>query len=151
MCALLDEARDTTFIKLKTLRDFGLTGTKVKLNLFTTLREEEITVEKTTGLVVKQIDKRVEMELPKTYSRAKIPFRRNQIPRSEVANDWPHLLKIADKIHPYQNDVGVIGCNCLRAIKPTEIILGKGDDLYASRTLLGWCVIRPITPHKNAQ
>ncbi|XP_015776464.1 PREDICTED: uncharacterized protein LOC107354491 [Acropora digitifera] len=152
--ALLDEASDTTFIKLKTLRDLGLTGTEVKLNLFTMLGKEEITVEKTSGLVVKRIDKRVKIELPKTYSRARIPFRRNQVPRPEVANEWPHLRKIADKIHPYQNgvDVGIlIGCNCPRAIKPREVILGKGDDPYAVRTLLGWCIIGPVTPHQNVQ
>ena len=140
--ALLDEASDTTFIKLKTLRDLGLTGTEVKLNLFTMLGKEEITVEKTTGLVVKRIDKRVEVELPKTYSRARIPFKRNQVPRPEVANEWPHLRKIADKIHPYQNgvDVGIlIGCNCPRAIKPREVILGKGDDSYAVKNLT-WLV-----------
>lgn len=131
-----------------------LTGTEVKLNLFTMLGKEEITVEKTTGLVIKRIDKRVEIELPKTYSRARIPFRRNQIPRPEVANEWPHLTKIADKIHPYQDDVDVgilIGCNCPRAIKPREVILGKGDDPYAVRTLLGWCIIGPVIPHQNAQ
>ena len=152
--ALLDEASDTTFIKLKTLPDLGLTGAEVKLNLFTMLGKEEITVEKTTGLVVKRIDKRVEIELPKTYSRARIPFRRNQIPRPEVANEWPHLSKIADKIHPHQDDVDVgilIGCNCPRAIKPREVVLGKGDDPYAVRTLLGWCIIGPVVPRQNAQ
>ena len=152
--ALLDEASDTTFIKLKTLHDLGLTGTEVKLNLFIMLGKEEITVEKTTGLVVKRIDKRVEIELPKTYSRARIPFRRNQVPRPEVASEWPHLMKIADKIHPFQSDMDVgilIGCNCPRAIKPREVILGKGDDPYAVRTLLGWCIVGPVTPHQNAE
>ena len=37
-------------------------------------------------------------------------------------------MKIADKIQLYQNDVDMgilIGCNCLRAIIPREVILGK--------------------------
>lgn len=37
---LLDEAGDTTFIKLKTHCDLGLTGTEVKLNVFTMLGKE---------------------------------------------------------------------------------------------------------------
>ena len=113
--ALLDDASDTTFIKSETLRDLGLKGPEIKLNLFTVLGKEEISVEKISGLVVKRIDKRVEIELPKAYSRSRIPFRRNQIPRPEIANEWPHLKKIADKMHPYQSgvDVGLlIGCNC---------------------------------------
>ena len=150
--ALVDDASDTTFIKAKTLCDLGLKGTEVKLNLFTMLGKEEISVEKLTGLVVKRVDKRVEIELPKTYSRARIPFRRNQIPRPEVASEWPHLVKIADKIHPYQTDIDVgilIGCNCPRAIKPREVILGKGDDPYAVRTLLGWGIIGPVVPQED--
>ena len=43
--------------------------------------------------------------------------------------------------------VGVlIGCNCPKAIKPREVITGKGDEPYAVRSLLGWAVIGPVTP-----
>ena len=64
--ALLDEATDTTFIRFKTPHDPGLTGNEVKLHLFIMLGKTEITVEKTTGLVVKRIGKRVEIALTKT-------------------------------------------------------------------------------------
>jgi len=104
------------------------------------LGRQEIAVEKIRGLVVERIDKRVEIELPKTYSRSNIPFRRDQIPRKETANEWQHLQKIADKLFPYQSsmDVGLLlGGNCPRGIKPREVILGKGEGPYAVRTLLG--------------
>ena len=152
--ALLDDASDSTFIKSETLRDLGLKGPEVKLNLYTMLGKEEIRVEKISGLIVKRLDKRVEIELPKLYSRESIPFRRNQIPIPEVAEKWPHLMNVANKLHPYQSgtDVGIlIGCNCPRAIKPREVVLGKGDDLYAVKTLLGWGIIGPITPHQERQ
>ena len=113
------------------------------------LGREEICVQKISGLVAKRMDKRVEIELPKLYSRASIPFRRNQIPTPEVAKKWPHLMNVANKLHPYQSgiDVGIlIGCNCPRAIKPREVVLGKGDDPYAVKTLLGWGIIGQITP-----
>ena len=64
--ALLDEATDTTFIRFKTPHDPGLTGNEVKLNLFIMLGKAETTVEKTTGLVVKRVGKRVEIEVTKT-------------------------------------------------------------------------------------
>ena len=59
------------------------------------------------------------------------------------------MKKIQDKLHPYQSDTDVdllIGWNCPRAIKAREVILGKGNDPYAARTLLGWGIIGPVVP-----
>ena len=117
------------------------------------LGKEEITVEKTNDLVVKRMA-RVEVELPKVYLRKRIPHRKNQIPTPEVASKWPHLNKIVEKLHPYQSNTDMallIGCNCPHAIKPREVILGKGDDPYAVRTLLGWGIVGPVTPHQESQ
>ena len=77
-----------------------------------------------------------------------MPSRRDQIPSPKVAPVWPHLQKIKDKIMPYQESLEIgllIGCNCLKAIKPKEVILGKGEDPYAVRTLLGWRIIGPVS------
>ena len=67
--ALLDEASDTTFIKSEVLKNLGLKGPEVKLNLSTMLGRQEIPVEKISGLAVETIDERVEIELPKTYDQ----------------------------------------------------------------------------------
>ena len=145
--ALLDDASDTTFIKSSVKEKLGVQGIETTLNLSTMLGREEIPVYKVNGLIVERIDKRVEVELPKTYSRDQIPSRRDQIPRPEIADRWPHLRKIKDKIMPYQEDLEIgllIGCNCPKAIKPKEVILGKGEDPYALRTLLGWGIVGPV-------
>ena len=50
---------------------------------------------------------------------------------------------------PYEEsfEIGLLsGCNCPKAIKPKEVILGKGEDAYAVRTLLGWGIIGPVNP-----
>ena len=55
---------------------------------------------------------------------------------------------------PYQESLEIgllIGCNCPKAIKPKEVILGKGEDPYAVRTLLGWGIIGPISPLEGIQ
>ena len=67
--ALLDEARDTTFIKSEVLKNLGTKGPEVKLNLSTMLGRQQIPVEKISGLAVETIDERVEIELPKTYDQ----------------------------------------------------------------------------------
>jgi len=112
---LLDNASDTTFIKTSTLKDLGVEGLELRLKLYTMHGNAEIPVQKVDGLVVERFDKKVQIELPKSYSRDSIPSRRNQIPRSQTASMWPHLQRIENKIPPYQEqlEVGIlIGCNC---------------------------------------
>jgi len=152
--ALLDNASDTTFVKSSVLKKLGVEGPEINLKLYTMHGKAEIPVQKVNGLLVERYDKRVQVELPKVYSRDAIPSRRNQIPRPGTANKWPHLQRIQDKIPPYQERVEVgllIGCNCPRALKPREVITGKADDPYAIRTLLGWGIIGPVTPVKDTK
>ncbi|KAL9954295.1 hypothetical protein ACROYT_G041814, partial [Oculina patagonica] len=145
--ALLDDASDTTFVTTQVQRKLGIEGVETSLDLSTMLGRERITVKRIDGLVVQRLDKRTEVELPKAYARQSIPSRRDQIPRPETVNSWPHLKKIQDKIPPYDENVEIgllIGCNCPKAIKPTEVIRGKSEEPYAVRTLLGWSIVGPV-------
>ena len=145
--ASLDEASDTTFVKTTITEKLGVCGIDTQLILSTMLGREEIPVSKEEGLIVQRIDRRVQVELPRTFTRDQIPSRRDQIPRPEIADKWPHLRRIRDSILPYQEDLEIdllIGCNCFKAIKPKEVILGKGDDPYALRSILGWGIIGPV-------
>ena len=146
--AVLDDASDTTFITTNVKEKLGIPGMNSKLILSTMLGKEEIPVSRVDGLVVERIDQHVQVELPKSYTREQIPSRRDQIPKPEDAAAWPHLKRIKDKIMPYQEEVEVgllIGCNCPKAIKPKEVIVGRGEDPYAVRTLLGWGIIGPVS------
>ena len=138
--ALLDDGSDSTFVTNSTLRDLGLEGTEVSLKLNTMHGKNSIPAQKVEGLVVQKLDKEAVIELPKAYSREAIPARRNQIPTPEIASKWSHLEKIKNQIPPIQDKVEVgllIGCNCLKALKPQEVILGNDDDPYAVKTILG--------------
>ena len=127
----------------------GVEGPELKLKLYITNGNTKIPVQKVDGLMVERFDEKVKIELSKAYSRNSIPSRRNQIPRSETASLWPHLQQIENKIPPYQGhlEVGIlIGCNCPQAIKPREVITGKGDEQYTFTTILRWGIIGPVTP-----
>ena len=145
--AILDEASDTTFVKTSVMHGLGIEGTKTSLQLNTMLGRQQIYVNRIEGLIVRRLDEQVEIELSKTYSRDNIPSRRDQIPTPDIAGKWKHLKKIKDKLLPYQKDTEVgllIGCNCPRALKRKEVILGKGDEPYAVRSILGWGIIGPV-------
>ena len=145
--ALLDDASDTTFVTNQVQRELGIEGVETSLDLSTMLGRERLTVQRVDGLVVQNLDKRIQIDLPKAYARQSIPSRRDQIPRPETASNWPHLRRIQDKISPYEENVEIgllISCNCPKAIEPTEVIRGKADEPYAVRTLLGWSIVGPV-------
>ena len=150
--ALLDDQSDACFIKDTVLEKLKANGPEVQLKLLTVLAEEVITCKRIDGLIVQGVNEVTTARLPGAYTRADIPAKRGQIPRPETARDWPHLSRIADQLMPYREDVEVgllIGANCVRAIKPSEVIPGLEDDPYAKKTALGWGVIGVVSPNKN--
>ena len=145
---LLDDASDTTFITTKAQQALGIEGVETELALSTMSGKEVISVSRIDGLVAERLDRRAKEDLPKTYAKESIPFRGNQIPTPEMADKWPHLKKIKDKIPKLDDSIEIgllIGCNCPKAIKPKEVITGKSEDPYAVHTLLGWCIVGPVT------
>ena len=141
--ALLDDANDTTFVTTQVQEKLGIEGVQTSLNLSTMLGREVLEVQRIDGLMVQRLDGRVQVELPKAFARESIPSRRDQIPTPEVADRWPHLQKMRDKIPPYAKDAET-GCNCPKAIKPKEVIHGTSEDPYAVRTSLGWSILEPV-------
>ena len=152
--ALLDDQSDACFIKDTVLEKLQANGPEVQLKLSTVLAEEVITCKRIDGLIVQGVNEATSVRLPGAYTREDIPAKRGQIPRPETARNWPHLLRIADQLMPYREDVEVgllIGANCARAIKPTEVIPGREDDPYAKKTSLGWGVIGVVNPNKSEE
>lgn len=98
--ALLDDASNTTFITTQVQRELGIEGIEISLDLSTLLGRERLMVQRVNGLVVEHFDKRIQIELPKTYARQSIPSRQDQIPRPETVNNWPHLKRIQGEIPP---------------------------------------------------
>ena len=57
-------------------------------------------------LVVSDYDDQFPIELPKVFTKSEIPANHDQIPKSDVIQEWPHLHQIAKKIpiyHPKLN------------------------------------------------
>ena len=147
--ALLDDASDTTFVTTKIKHELKIQGFETNLNLTTMHGRQVIPVTRIDGLVVERLDRRAKVDLPKAYTKESIPTKKSQIPSPEIADKWPHLRKIKDKLAAIDDglDIGLlIGCNCPKAIKPREVITGKTDEPYGVRTLLGWCIVGHTNP-----
>lgn len=147
--ALLDEQSNSCFITTAMQKGLQAQGKSVKIKLGTMLAEEYIDSTLVDGLKVCSLISNYEAHLPGVYIRESIPIDRNLIPRPETANKWEHLKCIANKIFPYEQnlDVGLlIGLNCPGALKPRELIPGKGDEPWAVLTNLGWGIAGNIDP-----
>ena len=76
----LDDVSDTTFIKSSVKEALGVQGVDTALILSTMLGREEIQVSRVDGLVVERLHRKVQVQLPRAYTRDLIPSRRHQIP-----------------------------------------------------------------------
>ena len=146
--ALLDDGSDSTFAAKSILDDLGVKGTDVALKLNTMSGQSQVSTQRIEGLIVQSFNKGAIIELPKVYSRSAIPFLADHIPSPKVADQWPHLKRIKEQIPIVNKNMQVgllIGCNCPRALRPLDVIVGHhDDDPYAIKTALGWGIIGPI-------
>ena len=65
----LDDASDTTFIKSSVKEALGVQGVDTALILSTMLGREEIQVSRVDGLVVERLHRKVQVQLPRAYTR----------------------------------------------------------------------------------
>ena len=81
---------------------------------------------------------------------------RHLIPRRDMLKRWKHLEHLAEDLPPYLPDAEVgllLGMNCPRAVRPTEIVPGAGEeDPWAIKTELGWSIVGVVRdlPHTSS-
>ena len=142
--AVLDDQSDTCFVTDDVIDKLGVTGPVIQLELGTMHAIEKINTQRINDLVVSRFDGKVNIPLPKAYTRTHIPGQRGQIPRPETARKYDHLEKVAGEIPPYEEHLSIgllIGNNCVCALKPRSILPGRSNDPYAIRMMLGWGVV----------
>ena len=143
---------DSCFVTDDVIDKLGVTGPVIKLELGTMHAIEKIDTQRIDDLVASCFDGKVDIPLPKTYTR--IPGQCGQIPRPETAHKYDHLEKIVEEIPPYEEHLNIgllIGNNCVHALKPRSIVPGRSNDPYAIRTTLGRGVVgaRNHRNHEN--
>ena len=143
--AILDDQSNVSFISKNLCNRLGVQGPSTEL-LLSTMQESKVRVQsnRIRGLEVLDYQRELVVKLPVLFMRNGIPSNRSQIPRPEVAAQWEHLRVIADKMMPYDPNVEIsmlIGNNCPRIVRPREVIVGRDDDPYGQRSLLGWGII----------
>ena len=140
--AILDDQSNVSFISKNLCVNLGVEGPPTEL-LLSTMQESKVRVQshRIRDLEVLDYHRKHLVKLPMMFERDVIPSNRSQIPKPEVAAEWEHLRVIADQLMPYNPDIEIsmlIGNNCPRIVRPREVIVGREDDPYGQRSLLGW-------------
>ena len=123
--ALLDTQSDTTFILNDTCAALGVDGTPVQLSLSTMSASNQIIQSsRINGLHVSAYNGDSTIAFRPTYTRDIMPTNRAHIPTPAVAQRWPHLHSVTNKLIPlHECEVGLlIGYDCTNAPVPREVI-----------------------------
>ena len=142
--AFLDSGSSATFITTSLAEKLKLKGEEISLTL-TTVEQDgtEVSSKAVTGLEVSGLDGSGGVVLPRTFTIAKIPVTKNDIPDASTAQRWRHIASI--KIPATEaEDVGLlIGCNCPLAMEPWDVVHCEDGGPYAVKTRLGWTIVGP--------
>ncbi|XP_041458034.1 uncharacterized protein LOC121410188 [Lytechinus variegatus] len=145
--AILDEQSNVSFISHKLYNKLNLQGHKTNLKLTTLHDTSMIDTFKVQDLELQDHKRQNIVRLPTAFTRDDIPATRSQIPKTQIAERWPHLIRVAEEMMPYDQTVEVsllIGTDCPSAIRPREIIAGGEAEPYGQKSLLGWGVVGRI-------
>ena len=152
--AMLDSCSQATFVADSLVTNLGLNGRKTTLSVTTINGTEMIKSTVIEGLSVSSsngCDVSTKLKLPNSYTRDELPVDPEEVATKQKLKNWSHLQSILHQF-PDKDEVKVellIGANCLKALEPIEVIKSKDDGPYAYKTMLGWCVVGPISGHKR--
>ena len=150
--AVLDCCSKGTFICTDLARKLKADGIKTTIIIKTLNGEDTQESETISGLKVsKSIGKPVWIDLPVTYAKTGLPGGNEDVVAPNKIKEWEYLEKIADEITQTENiSIGIlIGGNCSRAMELLEVIPGNNGGPYAFWTLLGWCIVGPVSAGGN--
>ncbi|KAL9970518.1 hypothetical protein ACROYT_G022905 [Oculina patagonica] len=143
--AVLDDQSNVSFVSQSLCEKLNLQGSPTDL-LLTTVQERNVHTpsSRICGLEVLDLKREHSVKLPMLFTRDAIPASRSQILKASVAQEWEHLRPIADKLMPYDPNVEIsllIGNNCPSIVRPREVVVGKDDDPYGQKSLMGWGIV----------
>ncbi|XP_077975823.1 uncharacterized protein LOC144431922 [Styela clava] len=142
---ILDDQSNCCFVSEELQKQLDVKDVQTQLNLSTMMKSGAlVSSQRIRGLQVMSMDRQVKIDIPQAYTREQVPASPSQIPKPEVAKQWKHLEKIADKLMPYDSKLKVsilIGSNIPSAVRPRDIIHGRENDPYGQKSILGWGII----------
>ena len=155
--AMLDNCSQATFMQNKLLGDLGLHGCKTLITVKTMNGEVTKSSEVLYDIEVAQAsngkEEKVWVKLRSTYTQKELPVDSREVATSEKLKRWKYLDRLKPVMNVDDNKAVslLIGANCVCALEPREIISSQHGGPYAFKTLLGWCVVGPMSNQNKVE
>nr|XP_058944749.1 uncharacterized protein LOC131772813 [Pocillopora verrucosa] len=141
--ALLDNGSNTTFCSANLLRRLRVCGKEMRLKLTTMDSCNDVDSLVVTNLEVADLDENVVFSLPEVLSRPSMPVVKDEIPKQEDVDRWPHLQGYVYLAELNSEVDLLIGANVPEALQPREVVPASDGGPYATRVDLGWVINGP--------
>ena len=130
--ALFDNGSNSTFCSFSLLERLGIGGKKTRLKLTTMGRREEEDNLIVKDLQVSDLDENVFIHLHETLSRPVMPVAKDEIPKLEDVERWPHIRGYVQLTELDSQVELLIGANVPEALKPREVIPSADGGPYTT-------------------
>ena len=158
--AMLDECCTGTFITEEIINELNKAAKQPTRIKITTATNREGVIEESfavKGLVVRcgrehnSENESLDVMLPAAYTKQGLPMDKDDVTKAESISRWTYLKDMLASF-PAVKDIPLamlIGSNCPKALEPMQVINSQGDEPYAKRTRLGWCVVGAVSEEEE--
>ena len=154
--AMLYNCSQECFVTASLMKTLQIRGQKTSITVKTLTGEENHTTFALEGLrVCNQLGLNQEwISLPKAYTKEDLPVDSWEVATAQKLKKWKHLSCVADEVIKDDQNINVgllIGANCTRALEPIKVIPSRNNGPYAMKTVLGWCIVGPISYRNQSE
>ena len=141
--ALLDNGSNTTFCSASLMKRLSVSGKEMRIKLTTMDSCNDVDSLVVTNLEVTDLDENVVISLPEVLSRPSMPVVKDEIPKQEDVERWPHLQGYVYLAELNSEVDLLIGADVPEALQPREVVPASDGGPYATRVDLGWVINGP--------
>lgn len=141
MYVVLDDQSNRSLARSDFFELFGINGDSFPYTLRTCAGASKTMGRKADNFIVCSLDGKTQVPLPTLLECNMLPEDCDEIPTPGIAQYFPHLKSMADKIPPYDARAPILlllGRDILSVHKVREQYNGPGNTPYAQRLDLGW-------------
>lgn len=137
--AFFDSGSSVSFCTENLMRQLGASGKRCNITLNTMGEAYQLSSHSVKGLQISDMGMTEFFDLPKVYTKDKMPVNHDHIPTKKEISRWSHLSHVP--LTDVDAEIGLLlGSNVPDAFAPYDVVTGPSGSPHATKTRLGWIV-----------